>query len=138
MTLSSVGYVLTKKWGAEVSVLALTSWQLIAGGLVLIPFALAFEGVPPHMDSRVLFGYSYATLIATALAYLAWFTGLRHLRAGAVGLIGLLNPLTGVLVGTFIASETLGARQFTGTALVLFGVVLGQSHRRNTETPARD
>ena len=32
-------------------------------------------------------------------AFVAWFAGLKHLEAGTVGLIGLLNPVTGVLVG---------------------------------------
>jgi len=40
------------------------------------------------------------SLVATALAYLAWFTGLQRLPAATVGLIGLLNPVTGVLLGT--------------------------------------
>ena len=34
MVLSSIGFILTKRWGAEVPLVALTSWQLIGGGLV--------------------------------------------------------------------------------------------------------
>lgn len=55
-----------------------------------------------------------------------WFTGLRKLSAGTVGLIGLLNPVTGVLLGTLIAGETLSIRQLCGIALVIAGIVLGQ------------
>ena len=126
MTLSSLGYVLAKRWGQQVDVLAATSWQLIAGGLLLVPAALVVEGGPPALDLPAALAFGYVTVLATALAFAAWFAGLRRLRAGTVGLIGLLNPVTGVLLGTLVAAEQLTARQFAGLALVLVGVLAGQ------------
>lgn len=143
MGLSSLGFILTKRWArvpagtgitgtgpdaptAPVGTLALTSWQLMAGGLLLLPFAALTEGPPPQLDPPAVLGFAYVTLIATALAFAAWFTGLRHLPAGAVGLVGLLNPVTGVLLGTLLAGEAFGPLQASGTALVLLGVLLGQ------------
>ncbi|MFI6786833.1 DMT family transporter [Nonomuraea sp. NPDC050383] len=126
MTMSSYGYVLAKKWSATVDVFSLTSWQLIAGGVVLVPVAVAVEGAPPSLDGPAVLGFGYVTIVATALAFAAWFTGLRHLSAGTVGLIGLLNPLTGVLLGTVVAGETLTAQQLLGLALVFAGILLGQ------------
>ncbi|MCU1476814.1 MAG: eamA 1, partial [Subtercola sp.] len=64
------------------------------------------------------------------VAFVAWFTGLRHLPAGTVGLVGLLNPVTGVLLGTLVAGEAFGPRQAVGTLLVLAGVLVGQRRRR--------
>ncbi|WP_202865751.1 DMT family transporter [Kribbella turkmenica] len=37
LLMSSCGYILTKKWGRSASPLATTAWQLLAGGLVLVP-----------------------------------------------------------------------------------------------------
>ncbi|KUL23432.1 EamA family transporter [Actinoplanes awajinensis] len=135
MTMSSLGYVLAKKWSAGLDVFSLTSWQLIAGGLILLPAAVLVEGVPPVLDARETVAFAYVTVVATAVAFAAWFTGLRHLSAGTVGLIGLLNPVTGVLLGTAVSGETLGARQVCGLALVLAGVLLGQ--RRADKKPAQ-
>jgi probable blue pigment (indigoidine) exporter len=126
MTMSSVGYILAKRWGGGVDVLASTAWQLIAGGLVLLPVAAVAEGAPPALDGRALLGFGYVTTVGTALAFAAWFTGLRHLTAAGVGLIGLLNPVTGVLLGTLVAAETLDAQAWGGLALVLAGVLTGQ------------
>ncbi|WP_405606980.1 DMT family transporter [Streptomyces sp. NBC_01508] len=126
MTMSSIGYILTKKWCPHVDVLALTSWQLIAGGAVLVPVAVAVEGAPPALDGGAVLGFAYISGVATAVAFTAWFTGLRHLSAGTVGLIGLLNPVTGVLLGTLVAGDTLTARQGAGLMLVFLGIVLGQ------------
>ena len=126
MLMSSFGFILTKKWGSSERVLALTSWQLIAGGIVLLPFAVSIEGGIPAMSAPTLGGFAFVALVATALAYTAWFAGLRHLPAGTVGLVGLLNPVTGVVLGTLLAAESFGLRQGTGAALVLIGILLGQ------------
>lgn len=126
MAVSSLGYVLAKRWSGGADVLASTSWQLLGGGLVLLPLAVAAEGAPPPLDGPALLGFGYVTVVATALAFAAWFAGLRHLPAGTVGLLGLLNPVTGVLLGTAIAGETLSARQLCGLALALTGVLLGR------------
>lgn len=126
LTSSAVGFVLTKRWAPSGSVLALTSWQLIAGGLLVLPVAVMFEGAPPALTGSELAGFGYVSVIATAVAFTAWFAGLRHLRAGSVGLIGLLNPVTGVLLGVVAAGEVLAGRQVIGLALVLAGLLVGQ------------
>lgn len=125
MTLSSVGYILAKRWAGEVDVLASTAWQLTAGGLLLVPAAVAVEGAPPALTADQLIAFGYVTVVATAVAFAAWFAGLKHLPAGTVGLIGLLNPVTGVLLGTLLAGDTLTGRQVLGIALVLAGLLLG-------------
>jgi probable blue pigment (indigoidine) exporter len=127
MSMSSLGYVLTKRWGGGVDLLALTSWQLIAGGAMLVPVAFIWEGTPPELGLAQVAAFGYVSVIATALAFVAWFAALRRLPAGTVGLIGLLNPVTGVLLGTMVAGESLAAPQLIGLALVFTGIVLGQS-----------
>ena len=126
MAMSSVGYVLAKKWSADIDVLSLTSWQLIGGGVVLLPLAVAAEGGPPALDARAVVGFAFVSIVATALAFVCWFSGLRHLNAGTVGLVGLLNPVTGVLLGSLAAGDAVTSRQSVGLALVLVGVLIGQ------------
>jgi probable blue pigment (indigoidine) exporter len=144
MLMSSLGYVLAKRWSGSVDLIASTSWQLIAGGLVLLPLAVVVEGAPPVLDAPALLGFGYVTVIATALAFVAWFAGLRHLDTGTVGLVGLLNPVTGVALGVLLAGERLAAPQLLGAGLVLVGILLGQpvvrarlAARRAPATPVR-
>lgn len=128
MTMSSLGYVLAKRWGArgEVPVLASTAWQVTAGGLVITPIALAAEGGVPDLTAAHLGGFAYLSIVCTAVAFVAWFTGLHHLAAGQVGLVGLLNPVTGVLLGVALAGEVLTLQQVAGIGVTLVGVVVGQ------------
>lgn len=140
MLLSAVGYVLATRWG-DVDVLSSTAWQLVAGGLLAVPFAILVEGAPPVLSPAAIAGFAYVSLVATAVAYLAWFAGMRRLGPGAVGLIGLLNPVTGVALGALVAGEALTARQLVGLAVVLAGIAVGQvargGRRSDRAQPAR-
>ena len=80
--------------GALVAGEHLTAWQLLAGSLVLLPIAVVVEGAHPAMTTSSLLGFAYVAVIGTAVAYVAWFTGLRRLPAETVGIVGLLNPVT--------------------------------------------
>ena len=126
MVMSAAGYVLARRWSAGVDLLASTSWQLIAGGLLLLVPAVFFDGAPPPLDAGAALGFAYVTVVATAIAFAAWFGGLRHLPASTVGLVGLLNPVTGVLLGTLLAGDVLTWRQLLGIGLVLGGILAGQ------------
>ena len=81
---------------------------------------------PPALTVSATLGFTYVTIVATAIAFAAWFAGLKHLPAGTVGLIGLLNPVSGVLLGTLVAGDGLTGQQVAGIALVLVGLLLGQ------------
>ncbi|HEY0258287.1 MAG TPA: DMT family transporter [Lacisediminihabitans sp.] len=135
MTMSSTGYLLAKRWGSEVRILSLTAWQLIAGGLCILPIAIVVEGRFPSLDGPAVVGFAYVTVVATAVAFCVWFAGLRRLSAGAVGLIGLLNPVMGVLLGAVLGAEPFGWPQGIGSALVLCGIVAGQPRSVRTRPP---
>jgi probable blue pigment (indigoidine) exporter len=124
--LSSLGFVLVKTWRPPVALVPFTAWQLVFGGLLLVPVALAVEGPPPHLGARAIGGFAWIGLVGTVLAYLAWFNAMRRLPAAAVSLVGLLNPVTGTVVGVTLAGEAFTATSALGTALVLGGIVLGQ------------
>lgn len=126
LLLSSLGAILTTRWKDETPLVATTSWQLLAGGVSLLLVAVAVEGPPPAMTATNVLAYAVVAVGATAVAFLCWFGGLRHLQAGTVGLIGLLNPVTGVLLGVVLADEILAPLQWIGMALVGVALVLGR------------
>ena len=136
LLLSSAGAVLAKRWSDGTPLVALTAWQLVLGGLVLTIAALATEGAPPALDARSAAGFAFTSLVATALAYLCWFAGLARLRAATVGVVGLLNPVTGVLLGALVAGERFTLEQVAGIALVLVGI-LTASQRATKRIPVQ-
>ncbi len=124
---SALGFVLVKHWQAPVDMLTLVSWQLVVGGLVLLPVALLVEGPPPAVDARAIGGFVWLGLVGTVVAYVCWFHGLSRMAAGAVSLVGLVNPVVGTVLGVLFAGEIFGWVQALGMALVLAGVLAGQT-----------
>lgn len=124
MVMSSVGFVLAKRWSGQVPVLDSTAWQLSWAGLGLVAVAALVEGPVPDYTPAGWAALAYVALVATALAYVAWFAALAHLRAGTIGIIGLLNPVSGVLLGVLVAHESLSWLQGIGIVAVLAGIVV--------------
>ncbi|MFI9171289.1 EamA family transporter [Streptomyces lincolnensis] len=124
----SAGTVLTKRWGRPEGVgpLALTAWQLTAGGLLIAPLAFLVEGAPPALDSRAIGGYLYLALANTAIAYWLWFQGIGRLTATQVTFLGPLSPLTAAVVGWAALGQALTPVQVAGMALAFGATVAGQ------------
>ena len=123
---SAVGFVLIKRWQAPTDLLTLVSWQLVVGGLALLPVALIVEGAPPAIDGQAVAGFAWIAGAGTGLAYYCWFRGLSRMPAGATALVGLVNPVVGTVLGIAFAAEAFGWVQALGMALVLGGVLAGQ------------
>jgi probable blue pigment (indigoidine) exporter len=87
---------------------------------------LVVEGAPPALDAPALAGFAWLAVVGTGLAYYCWFRGLATMPAGAVSLVGLLNPVVGTTLGVVVAGELFGWAQALGMVLVLGGVAAGQ------------
>lgn len=118
---------LSARWMQSWSVgdlLSLTGWQLLLGGLMLIPIAWTLAGPMPQPTAHALPGLAYLVLVNTALAYWAWLWGLRRLGAQVMSMLALTNPIVAVSLGVLLVGETLGPMQWSGIALILLSLVL--------------
>lgn len=121
-----LGVVLTRHWGRPSSMLALTAWQLIAGGLLLAPLALVFEGMPPSLDARAVGGYLWLSVPGSIVAYWLWFRGINQLPVSAVSFLGLLSPVVATLLGWWVLGQSLSAWQGLGFMLALAAMLAAQ------------
>lgn len=128
----AAGLVLTRRWGRPpgVGTLAATSWQLVAGGLLIVPVAAAVEGAPPAPDGPALLGYAWLGLVGTALAYALWFRGAARLPVTRVSVLGALSPLTAATLGWLVLGQALSPTQLAGFAVAVAAMVLGQLPQR--------
>ena len=90
---ASGGYILSKELGTPpgAALLAVTAWQLTWGGLLLMPFALLTEGVPPLPQGTQWPLLAYLVVVATALAYALWFRGIQNTSPLQVSLLTRLR-----------------------------------------------
>lgn len=117
------------------SPLAVTAWQLTAGGLLLLPIALVLEPGFPMPSAINAAGYLWLGLIGAALTYFFWFRGIARLGPTVVTSFGFLSPLTAVLLGWLLLGQSLGPMQVVGAVTVLFSVWLGQRSGLSVASP---
>ncbi|MBP0622028.1 EamA family transporter [Cupriavidus sp. LEh25] len=125
----AVGTVLTRRWQpphSPQSPLVLTAWQLCAGGLFLLPFALALEPLPGHFTLANWLGYGWLSIVGAGVTYALWFRGVGRMPSSAVSALGLLSPVSATVLGFLVLGQALTAVQAVGALLVLASVWLGQ------------
>ncbi|MDX2381348.1 MAG: EamA family transporter [Acidimicrobiia bacterium] len=125
-TSMAAGIVLTKRWGRPVPLLAFTSWQLIAGGLLLLPLTATIEGIPTTMTGTNIAGFVWLATLGTALAYVVWFRGVQRLPVARVSILGLLSPVTAATIGWIALGQQLSIGQLLGMVIILAAVLLAQ------------
>lgn len=104
--------------------LALTAWQLLLGGLMLIPFAWWLAGPMPLPDPASAPGLLWLILLNTALGYWAWLWGLKHHGPEVMGMLALTNPMMAVSLGVLMVGETLDVSQWIGIGVILLSLFL--------------
>ena len=131
----ALGVVLTRHLPAPSNRVAATGWQLVMGGLVLVPLAAGLEGAPPSLDGRAVAGFAYLSLAGTALAFVLWFDGIRRLPPAAPPLLGLAAPVTGAVLGWALLDQSLSPLQLTGFAVSLGAISYGASLQATPSAP---
>jgi len=121
----ALGTVLTKRWVSPLPITAFTAWQLLFGGIFLLPLALIFEEPLHSLTENNVIGYLYLGVIGTGLTYALWFWGIRRLPASAVSLLGLLSPIVATLLGYLLLHQSLTFTQMIGGLLVMGSVWTG-------------
>ena len=131
----ALGTVLSRRWQPPVSALTFTSWQLTAGGILLLPVALIAEPALPPLTALNVTGLAYLGLIGAALTYVLWFRGVAKLEPAVVSSLGFLSPISAVLLGWGVLGQRLSAAQLAGMAIVVASVWLSQRAQRLPAAP---
>ncbi|MCK1788595.1 EamA family transporter [Pseudomonas violetae] len=95
----ALGTLLLRRWRLDMPVLAFTGWQLLLGGLLLLPFMLWFELPLPTLQAKHGGGYLYLAVLGTLIPYLLWFRAMRSLEPVLISLFLLLSPLSALTLG---------------------------------------
>jgi len=95
-------------------------WSFLIAMLILLPAGI----VPLDLVSRNL---SYLLLLAifpTILAVSLYFNGLKYLKASSASILGLIEPLSAVILAILILNEKISIPIILGGALILTGAAI--------------
>jgi probable blue pigment (indigoidine) exporter len=126
--LMALAVVLGRKWGRPpgATPMVLATWQLVFGGVLLLPMTLVSEGLPDTLTARNLLGFTYIGVVGTAIAYTLWFRGIERLAPTSLSLLSLANPMVATVAGFVVLHQSLTAPQAAGFAVALGALVAGQ------------
>jgi drug/metabolite transporter (DMT)-like permease len=99
--------------------------QNLAGGLVLLPFALKLSDVGAIVPSaRLLAAFAFLVLGGSILAYLLWFYLLKVCGATAASAYHFLMPPLGMLFAWMVLGEHVAFGDLLGIVPVALGIYL--------------
>ena len=129
------GTYLTRRWQLSPPLLAFTGWQLLLGGLLLLPLAYWIDPPLPPLSPQHWLGYAYLSVFGALLAYGLWFRGIARLAPVAVSSLGLLSPLVAVLLGWLLLDQRLTGIALLGMVAVLGSILTEQWASRTPAAP---
>lgn len=115
--------LLTRRPVAGLDSLRTTAFGCLAGGVLLLPFAL-WLGMWLPVDIEVLALALYLGAVPTALAYTAYFLGLSGAHPVLAALAALLEPLTAALLAALLLGERLGVTGWSGAGLLVLALAV--------------
>lgn len=126
--LMALAVVLGRKWGRPpgATPMVLATWQLVFGGLVLLPMTAVSEGLPDTLTAKNLAGFTCIGVVGTAAAYTLWFRGIERLAPTSLSLLSLANPMVATVAGFVVLHQSLTVPQAAGFAVALGALVAGQ------------
>ncbi|UXI03510.1 DMT family transporter [Photobacterium sp. TY1-4] len=122
----ALGTFLSRRWQTGIPLLAFSGWQLFIGGLFLAPVAMLVDPPLPQLTPENLMGYGYLTIFGALIAYTLWFRGIKLLTPTSVSALGLLSPLTALILGWVVLDQFLDLRQMGGILTVLIAITVLQ------------
>lgn len=119
----AAGTYLSRRWRPDLPVMAFTGWQLLLGGAMLIPLACFVDPPLPPLNATHIAAYLYLSMAGALLAYSLWFRGIARLPPVAVSSLGLLSPVTAVVLGWILLGQSMTGISLAGLILVLASVL---------------
>jgi len=124
-------YYASVKWTLNRSVI--NGWQVLIGGLLLLPFTLFFEGGKTNYDVQFWLSIGWLVIPVSIGAVQLWLYLLKE-DAVKASLWLFVCPIFGLLYSTWLLDEPCAIYTAGGAILVLFSLYVGQEMSPTTST----
>lgn len=135
----ATGTVLMKKRSSGSDPFMNAGWQMLFGGLFLIPLSLLFDDYSTiRWTSEIAYALFYLMLVGSVAAYACYFYAIKKLPMTIVSLYAYVNPIIAVVLGWAALDEKLNARIVAAIAITLLGIYLvNRGHQMKSEWKAQ-
>lgn len=122
----AIANVITKAKLSKCDPIALTTWQMIIGAILLVIYTSIFTENHVDWTFTGMACLLYNGIIASAFAFFVWIYVLDHMEAGKASISVLGVPVVGVILGVIMLGEPFTMSIAVGMLMVLSGIVLVQ------------
>ncbi|MCM1286087.1 MAG: DMT family transporter [Acetobacter sp.] len=136
----AVSSVMIKRFSADENPVALSGYQFILGGIIMIVFGFALGGRLSITSYKAVLLLAYLALLS-AIAYTVWGILLKYNDVSKVTVFGFMTPVFGCLLSAVLLKESLAGsvmKTVISLLLVCFGIFLVNSNlnisRKNYES----
>ena len=129
----AVGSVLSRRLPMPADPFTATSYEMLAGGFIILPFGIATMGTFAPSTSSIL-GWIYLVTIGSVVGYTAYTWLLAHAPLGTVSTYAYVNPVVAIALGVAFRGEHLTGRILLGAAIVVAAVAAVVSREPATAT----
>ena len=104
--------------------LVATTFEMLAGGLILLPVGLAQRPDLGSVSGKSLAAFVYLVVAGSLIGYTAYVWLLHHVPLGTVATYAYVNPVVAIALGALFLDESLTTRVLVGAAIVLGSVAI--------------
>lgn len=125
---AALSLVMVKKYLSHVPTIPLTLHQMLWGVLILgIIGLLRGEAAQVALTPRVALSVIYLGAVASALAFVLYYTLLKEMSAVTLSSIIYVTPLIAIFIGWILLDESITLRIIIGTAVIFGGIATAQA-----------
>lgn len=119
----ATGSVLSRRLPLPADPFLATAYEMLSGGLVMLPLGIATMGTFSPSTQSVL-GWVYLVTIGSVVGYTAYVWLLANAPLSLVSTYAFMNPLVAITLGVLFQGEQLGVRLLVGAAIVVVAVAI--------------
>jgi drug/metabolite transporter (DMT)-like permease len=123
----SVGTVLSPRLRMPRDAFAATAWEMLAGGLLMLPWGIADAGGSTPSLASVL-SWLYLVTIGSVVGYTAYTWLLANAPLSTVSTYAYVNPIVAILLGVLFRGEHLTWQIAIGAGIVVVSVAFVVRH----------
>jgi len=118
----STGSFLSSRITLPANPLAATSWEMLAGGLIMfLPSLFTIHG-GVHPSTQSIVGWIYLVTFGSIIGYTAYVWLLANAPLGLVSTYAYVNPVVAITLGVLFLGEQLTWRLLIGAVIVVVAV----------------
>jgi drug/metabolite transporter (DMT)-like permease len=122
-TMWATGSVLSRRLPLPADPFLATAYEMLSGGLLMLPFGIATMGTFSPSTQSVL-GWVYLVTIGSVVGYTAYVWLLANAPLSLVSTYAFMNPVVAISLGVLFQGERLGTRLVVGAAIVVVAVAI--------------